>query len=217
MIESKGSGGESWDGVLNEPMELPDESTSVYREIWVFVDEVFTSSCRNWSAENWSVGEGVGIDFISPAGTGAPVFGADTDVLPALGGHKVQFAFDVLYINPERVRGEEIVLLVIDAVDIFAVIPLQRFYCGFPFLGCAAVYLPVDDNQVIRVPVHDKGGRVGLVHGETGIGGKQLGESMVIDPDPVDPVLQVHTALCGKPGDGNQQDKKNDGNRQDVP
>src|SRR5512147_423452 len=82
MMESNGSGGESWDGVLKLPMEVSVESTSVYREIWVFTDELFTSSWRSSSREKASVGDGVGISATGPSGTGDRRPGAVTTDWP---------------------------------------------------------------------------------------------------------------------------------------
>ncbi len=42
MMESNGSGGESWDGVLKFPIVLSGSSTSVYREICEFAELDFT-------------------------------------------------------------------------------------------------------------------------------------------------------------------------------
>ncbi len=72
MIESKGSGGDIWAGVLKLPMVLvPDESTSVYRLIRVSCCPERTSSARISSTVYPSVGDGVGTSFTSPEGTGA--------------------------------------------------------------------------------------------------------------------------------------------------
>src|SRR5208337_830186 len=77
MIESKGRGGESWDGVSKFPIVLlVVESTSMYRDIWVFFALDWTSCDRSVSSETARVGDGVGISFTSPCGTGGPRFGA---------------------------------------------------------------------------------------------------------------------------------------------
>src|SRR5208337_1191161 len=77
MIESKGRGGESWSGVTNDPMAAcPGESTSVYRETWVFSCDDVASSCRRSSCVMPSVGEGVGTFSTGPCGNGGPHPGA---------------------------------------------------------------------------------------------------------------------------------------------
>src|SRR5208337_3363637 len=77
MIESKGRGGESWDGVLKVPIAgLPEDRTSVYREICVFWVLDCTSSCLSWSSVTERVGDGVGTFCTTPVGTGGARPGA---------------------------------------------------------------------------------------------------------------------------------------------
>src|SRR5271169_4154928 len=93
MMESNGSGGESWDGVLKLPMPVLVESTSVYREIWVFLALDWTSSCRSWSSETARVGEGVGTFWTGPEGTGAARLGAALTYWPLWVARKLSSLF----------------------------------------------------------------------------------------------------------------------------
>ena len=76
MIESKGSGGESWDGVLKLPIPVLVARLSVYLESWLFWALDCTSWARSWSSVIERVGEGVGMFCTGPEGTGAVRDGA---------------------------------------------------------------------------------------------------------------------------------------------
>ena len=83
MIESKGRGGESWSGVTKVPMtDSCEERTSVYRETCVFSWDDATRSCLSSSCVTPSVGEGVGIFWTVPCGTGVLLPGATRTYWP---------------------------------------------------------------------------------------------------------------------------------------
>jgi len=66
MMVSKGSGGESWAGVLKFPIVPFGATRSVYRETCVFCEEVFCSSARSSSSEYARAGAGVATLMTGP-------------------------------------------------------------------------------------------------------------------------------------------------------
>ena len=77
MMESNGSGGESWDGVLKLPIDLSAASTSVYREICEFAELGLHEFLPEFLlGEPRASGDGVGIFTHRPFGhRGLPVPG----------------------------------------------------------------------------------------------------------------------------------------------
>ena len=117
------------------------------------------------------------------------------DVLAALGGKEGELALYGLGIDPERVRGEEIRLVVIDAVDIFCIIPSRAISAAAARPLVPGIYDSPAAYQIKGVPVRGQGGRVELVDREPGIACQQLCHLRVIDPDRYMP-----SCRCSPPG-----------------
>ena len=143
-MESNGSGGESWDGVLKLPIVLSwrrglpysgRSASSAELDLTEFLPEFFLGEREGWRRVS-------GSSAPAPSGTGACAAGAALIVLAALGGKEVEFAFHGLDIDPERVGGKEVVLAVVDTVDILPVIAFKGLEGSLALLGATVRCLP---------------------------------------------------------------------------